>query len=420
MSPAATIRLLFAIQLVAMGAMEMSGPFWPLHLRRLAGSDAQFAFAGIAVYVGPMLGVMLTSRFWGRLGDRVGHKPMMLRALLALAATQAALACSGDVTTILVLRFVQGACAGFIAPAQAYGVAIESPARRARLFAFLQVATNMGSLAGAVAGGLVLDAGSFFWINASAAVLCALCALAVWLLLPRVLPGVQPVAHPPAAGPVRGAAGAAAVAAVADPAAPAVPRGLVAGLLAIIGMLLLSRMLAQTPFPLYVTSVFGAPHWLVGLCHGLLALGFVVAAPHWARRFEDRPVHQVLGRMAQVAAACALLAAAAGLTREASVFAALYFAWGLLLGATTPVLTALVSKAVGPEAQGRVLGLAQGTNQFSSITGIALGVAASELAGLVHVYFFVALSYVLAALLICAVRRAVRARGAATTTEVLP
>jgi len=32
-----TTRWLFALQLVAMGAMEMSGPFWPLHLRRLGG-----------------------------------------------------------------------------------------------------------------------------------------------------------------------------------------------------------------------------------------------------------------------------------------------------------------------------------------------------------------------------------------------
>ena len=27
------VRLLFAIQLVTMGAMEMSGPFWPLRLQ---------------------------------------------------------------------------------------------------------------------------------------------------------------------------------------------------------------------------------------------------------------------------------------------------------------------------------------------------------------------------------------------------
>ena len=34
------IYLLFAIQLVSMGAMEMSGPFWPVHLRGLTASES--------------------------------------------------------------------------------------------------------------------------------------------------------------------------------------------------------------------------------------------------------------------------------------------------------------------------------------------------------------------------------------------
>jgi MFS family permease len=419
MSSTATIRLLFAIQLLAMGAMEMSGPFWPLHLRRLAPSDAAFAFAGIAVYVGPMLGTMLTAGFWGRLGDRVGHKPMMVRALLALALTQAALACTTDVAAILVLRFLQGACAGFIAPAQAYGVGIEVAERRSRLFAFLQVATNVGSLAGAVAGGLVLDAASFFWVNAGAAALCGLCAAATWLLLPRVPPVPAPATRATGAGGAAATHGLAA-APVHAPADCKVNRTVdrsvkrtVAGLLAIIGLLLVSRMLVQTPFPLYVSAQFGARHWLVGLCYGLLALGFVIAAPAWARHFEGRSVAQALPRVAGVAAGCALLTALAGLTREVSVFAALYFAWGLLLGATTPVLTALVSRAVGPAVQGRVLGLAQSTNQLASIAGITIGVGLSEWAGLAAIYFFVALSYVLAALLIVAVQRDLKPRPAA-------
>ena len=149
-------------------------PDTPLHLKALSTSSWEFGFAGVAVYVGPMLGIVLTSAFWGRVGDRFGHKLMMVRALLGLALTQLALAYAQDVWTILALRFVQGACAGFIAPAQAYGVSIESPARRARLFAYLQVSTNVGSLAGAVMGGLILDHANFRWINIGAAVLCRL------------------------------------------------------------------------------------------------------------------------------------------------------------------------------------------------------------------------------------------------------
>lgn len=397
--------MLFVIQLTSMGAMEMSGPFWPVHLRALATNDALFAFAGVAVYVGPMLGIMLTSAFWGRVGDRHGHKPMMIRALLGLALTQLALAFTTEVWTIVALRLLQGACAGFIAPAQAYGVSIVPPTRRARLFAFLQISTNVGSLVGALAGGLILDKASFFWINAVAALLCALCAAAAWALLPPA-PSTEP--------------------GVALGGAPqATNRGVwrqmpIVGLLAIMGLLLSSRMLTQTSFSLYVRSVFGADNWVAGLCYGLLALGFVVSAARWARHFEGRPSPQVLRQMAGVAAACAVLTLLAGLTPDVTIFVALHFAWGLLLGATTPVLTALISTAAGARHQGRLLGVAQSTSQFASITGIALGMVFSQAVGLTHIYAFVALFYALAVLVIVALRRGTERSPMDAAAERLP
>ena len=388
------IHVLFVIQLISMGAMEMSGPFWPLYLKALSPSDLLFGFAGVAVYVGPMLGIVLTSAFWGRIGDRFGHKLMMIRALLGLSLTQLALAYSNDIWTILVLRFVQGACAGYIAPAQAYSVSIESPMRRARLFAYLQVSTNVGSLAGAVVGGLILDHATFFWINVIASVLCAICAAAAALILPDV-PASKAAA-------LAASASDAAVDAGSPPTWRSVP---ILGLLGIIGMLLVSRMITQTPFSLYVRSFFEVNNWVVGLCYGLLALGFVVSASLWARYFEKKSLSEALRRMAYIAVACAGLMAVAGAARHVGVFIAIHFAWGVLLGATTPVLMSLISKAAGSRQQGYVLGIAQSTAQFSSIAGIALGGWLSQSLGLQYTYFFVSFSYVLAVIVIVAMIR---------------
>lgn len=387
------IHVLFVIQLVSMGAMEMSGPFWPVHLQALGASGSLLGFAGIAVYVGPMLGIVLTSAFWGRIGDRFGHKLMMIRALLGLALTQLALAFTHDIWSILVLRFVQGACAGYIAPAQAYSVSIEPVQRRARLFAYLQVSTNVGSLGGAVAGGLILDLASFFWINIAAALLCAACAAAAAFILPDVPVSKHPA--PAAAGPLQPQ-----VAPLPTWRSPPI-----LGLLGIIGILLVSRMLTQTPFALYVRSIFEASNWIVGLCYGLLALGFVVSASLWARYFEQQPIAGALRKMAHVAIACAVLTAAAGLTRNVGLFIAIHFAWGLLLGATTPVLMSLVSKAAGSQRQGYILGVAQSTAQFSSIAGIAVGGWLSLGVQLQYTYFYVAVSYLMAFLLIVAIYR---------------
>ncbi|MFW0755170.1 MFS transporter [Pseudomonas sp. H11T01] len=386
------IYLLFAIQLVSMGAMEMSGPFWPVHLRGLTGSDSVFSFASIAVYVGPMLGIILTSAFWGRIGDRYGHKMMMIRALAGLSLTQLGLALSTDIWMILVLRFLQGAFAGYIAPAQAYGVSIEAPSRRARLFAILQISTNVGSLLGAVVGGLILDYATFFWINIIASGLCAVCTVVAAITLPDVPPVKKPsAANPAATTKATGSSG-------IWQASPLL------SLLGIMGILLLARMLPQTSFSLYVSSIFEVSNSIVGLCYGLLALGFILSAAPWSRYFEHRSQQETLHRTAYIVVGCIGLTALAGITRNPVIFVIAYFIWGVLLGATTPVLMALISKTADSSQQGYVLGIAQSTSQFASIAGISAGALLSQHYGLQYTYLFVSVAYAIALLPIIAMR----------------
>ena len=371
--------LLFGLQFISMGAMEMSGPFWPIQIKVLSPSDSVFGLAGVGVYVGPMIGMSLTSAFWGRMGDRYGNRLMMVRALGGLAVTQLLVAVAQDVWTIMALRFLQGACAGYIAPAQAYGVQITGGRDRASLFAWLQVATNVGSMGGAFLGGLILDSFPFAAINLTAGAICALCAAVAWLGLPVPTPGAVAAnpGNPSTAGPA------------ASTGAP------IAALLALIGMLLASRMVLQVPFSLYMTQVFGARHWVAGLTYGLLACGFVVAAPLWARLFENRTPSYVLGGSVLISAACVLVTYLAGSTSSVAVFAFLYFIWGILLGGTTPVLLALISGAVAHDRQGSVLGLAQACQQGASASGIVAGVVITQLFGLESAFPLVATLYAL-------------------------
>jgi MFS family permease len=337
-----------------------------------------------------MLGIILTSAFWGRIGDRYGHKLMMIRALAGLSLTQLGLALFTDIWVILILRFLQGAFAGYIAPAQAYGVSIEAPSRRARLFAILQISTNVGSLLGAVVGGLILDYATFFWINIIASALCAVCTVIAAVTLPDVPPVKKAV--------------------VADKTVPASRSGNLwqgsplLSLLGVMGILLLARMLPQTSFSLYVSSVFEVSNSVVGLCYGLLALGFILSATSWSRYFEHRGQQDTLQRMTYVVIGCIVLTAVAGITRNPVVFVIAYFIWGVLLGATTPVLMALISKTADSSQQGHVLGIAQGTAQFASIAGISAGGLLSQVYGLQYTYLFVCLAYVVALIPIVALR----------------
>ncbi|WP_028349622.1 MFS transporter [Bradyrhizobium murdochi] len=369
--------LLFGLQFISMGAMEMSGPFWPLQIKALSPSDGVFGIAGVGVYVTPMIGVSLSSAFWGRMGDRYGNRLMMVRALGGLAVTQLLVAFAQDVWTIVALRFLQGACAGYIAPAQAYGVQITGGKDRASLFAWLQVATNVGSLGGAFLGGLILDRFPFAAINLTAGGICALCAAVAWLSLPVPTPATL-AAAPGNAGTAK----------------PAATTGVpIAAVLGLMGMLLASRMVLQVPFSLYMTQIFGAPHWVAGLTYGLLACGFVVAAPLWARRFENRTPFHVLGGSVLISAACVLVTSLAGSTSSVAVFAFLYFIWGALLGGTTPVLLTLISATVANDRQGSVLGLAQACQHAASASGIIAGVVATQRLGLQAAFPLVATLY---------------------------
>jgi MFS family permease len=369
--------LLFGLQFISMAAMEMSGPFWPIQIKGLSSSDSVFGLAGVGVYVCPMLGMSLTSAFWGRMGDRYGNRLMMVRALGGLAVTQLLVAAAQDVWTIMALRFLQGACAGYIAPAQAYAVQITGGRNRASLFAWLQVATNVGSLGGAFLGGLILDSFAFAAINLTAGAICALCAAVAWLSLPVPTPGTI-AANPGNAGT-----------------RPMASKGAPIAVLALMGMLLASRMVLQVPFSLYMAQVFGARHWVAGLTYGLLACGFVVAAPLWAGHFENRTPSYVLGGSVLISAACVLVTHLAGSTGSVAVFAVLYFIWGALLGGTTPVLLALISATVADDRQGSVLGVAHASQQGASASGIITGVGITQLFGLEAAFPLVATLYAL-------------------------
>lgn len=372
------VQFLFIVQLFSMGAMEMSGPFWPIHLESMTSTEL-LSIAGTGVYIAPMLGIMLTSAFWGRLGDRTGNKVMMIRALMGLALTQLGLAFANDVWLILFLRFLQGSCAGYIAPAQAYSVAMVPAAQRTRLFAWLQVSTNAGSLAGAIIGGAILDLLSFFWINFSAFIICTLCALIVFFMLPN------DVSHKISSSSTHSEN--------KKRTLPKINNGIIVGLLAVLGLLLMSRMITQTPFSLYVSTIFNAPNWLTGLAYGLQATGVIVSASLWARWFEAHNIARTLYRMVGIITGCFLVTLLLATVRETSLFIGLYFLWGILLGATTPVLTALISRTTVEGKQGYILGLVQSISQLASIAGIAIGGVVLLWPGLSALFLCVAVMY---------------------------
>ena len=380
-----TTRWLFALQLVAMGAMEMSGPFWPLHLRRLGElSPHALAWVSAIAYAGPMAMAMCTTPWWGRLGDRVGHKPMLLRALLALAATQWWIAATDSVAVILFVRLLQGALAGYIAAAQAYGARLVTREARGALMAQLQAATAIGSVAGPVVGGWLFDVQGFTSVNVWAGAACLLCGtLAVF-----VLPSVTPLPSQPARAGAQKAP---------------LPAG-ACGLLLGIVLVQAGKMMPQTFFGLYADEVLHVSSRVTGLCYAGTALGLCVAAPFWARRFARLAHARVLAQVEWILWACVGIVAVQALVTNIAVFVLARVLWGVCLAALLPVFYGLLAREAADDQQGRVLGAGNGAAKAGALVGAGAGGLALAWVPLSAMFWTVALLYAVAAIGMRAIR----------------
>ena len=368
------------IQLISMGAMEMSGPFWPMHIQHLLGpGNAQYlGVLSAMVYVGPMLAAMLLTPLWGRLGDRTGHKPMIVRALLALAFCQGLAAITLDPWWLVAIRILQGALAGFIAAAQAYALASFAEVGRGTVLTRLQSATAVGSLVGPVLGGGLMDASGFALLCFSATGICLLCAIAS-LFLPNDSAHSRRAKHN-----------------VCMP----LPKAWLRGILLIIVLIQAAKIMPQPFYALYVSEVLNAPAWMVGMSYAASAATLALSAPLWGQLFDRWQPDQTLRVIECVAWLCALTLALTAMASEWTGFIASRLLWGIWQGALLPMAYVLIAHSVTPRQQGYALSLGNSAAKAGALVGAVVGGIGMGLVGLTHGFWLVAIAYVFAALAI--------------------
>lgn len=166
----------------SMGLMAFL-PVLALYVQERFGIDdpAELAFwVGIIYGVAPLCAAF-AGPLWGGLGDRIGKKPMAIRANLAIAATTALMPLAPTPVLLLIMRATQGMFAGYVAPAMALASADAPRAEHGLLIARLQVAMAAGALFGPFVGALatyVAGRESLFWLTSALSALSAL-----WLRL---------------------------------------------------------------------------------------------------------------------------------------------------------------------------------------------------------------------------------------------
>ncbi len=162
--------------IVSVGMSQMA-PMLPLYIHSMGVDDpAEVARWSGIVFSLNFVSLAIFSPIWGRLSDRYGRKPMMLRATTWLGIIMIGMGLARNVYDLCALRLAQGALSGFLAATTPL-ISEQSPEKRAgwalSIFFTGQIA---GSLIGPLIGGWMAET---LGLRANFFMMAAFCFLGV-------------------------------------------------------------------------------------------------------------------------------------------------------------------------------------------------------------------------------------------------
>lgn len=150
--------ILAVAQLLSSVGFSMIFPFLPNYVTELgATSGISIVFWTGAVFSAQAITMSIASPLWGAVADRVGRKPMLVRALLGGALTVALMGFVGSAEQLVLLRAIQGIVSGTVSAGNALVASIAPRHRTGYAMSVLQTASWGGIALGPVIGGILAD-----------------------------------------------------------------------------------------------------------------------------------------------------------------------------------------------------------------------------------------------------------------------
>jgi len=148
----------FVAELLVMTGFSFVYPFMSLFIEKLGNYTTQEAafWAGIAAGASG-IAMFLSAPIWGIVADRVGRKPMVLRAIFGGAVIVGLMGLAPNVPLLIIMRFLQGALGGSIAAASALVSSLTPRDKRPFAMGLLMTAVYTGNSIGPLLGGVAAD-----------------------------------------------------------------------------------------------------------------------------------------------------------------------------------------------------------------------------------------------------------------------
>jgi len=177
-------QILWMGQFVSICSLTVMVPLLPFYMTELGAVSIEDnrLWTGLAL-AAPAVMLGLFSPIWGRFGDRMGKKLMVVRALLGIAVSLGFMAVAQTPLQFFLARLLQGVFGGVVDATAAFAGSQASEAKQGRVLGSLQSATAAGSLIGPLIGGTMADLFGFQTLLWLVAAMTGLCGIGAVMLL---------------------------------------------------------------------------------------------------------------------------------------------------------------------------------------------------------------------------------------------
>ncbi len=354
-----TLYALWIAQILALIAFSMRIPFLPYYLRDLGLTDVndQLWWATAITAAGAVC-MTISAPIWGIVSDRVGRKPMVIRAMLFAAFTIGLMGLATAPWQLFGLRLIEGAFTGTVTACAAL-VASTVPRDRVGFgLGLIQTSVFSGSSLGPLFGGFLASQVGYRWTFGVASGFMVIGLLIVVFLVEERF---RPVRRTGTVDSRHGGGVRSQLAILAIP---------VVGIM-VVSMLVIrgTSMAIQPILPLYVAQLgsFGiSDAETAGLILGAQGLTSAIASIYFGR-LGDRIGHRRILTICTFAAGFIYLPMA--VATQSWQLLALQAAFGVAAGGLVPTANALVAHATRPEQRGVVFGLMAGAGSMGAFVG---------------------------------------------------
>jgi MFS family permease len=353
-------------------AMTMLLPYLPLYVEHLGvhGHAAIERWSGIA-YAATFLTAALTAPIWGRLGDRYGRKPMLMRASLGMAIAMSLIGLAQNVEQLVLLRLLTGLLGGYSSGSMII-IAAQTPRERcAWALGVLSTGVMAGTVVGPLVGGVAPDLVGVRTSFLVAGGIIFLAFLATTFGLREERPSGTQASRAAATAGLRGG----------------LPGGRRVGILLVTACLLMLATLSIEPIvTVYIGQLDpGTGHVaaLAGVVMAIGAAGSIASAPRVGRLADRLGYERVITACLSVAA---LMLALQALVENVWELGFLRLAMGVALGGLLPTITASIRHTVPDGVVGRVLGLSVSAQYVGQVIGPLLGGVVAGVLGIRAVF----------------------------------